>query len=314
MWMNKMARFFVILGFAFVLTPYATSAWGLLAGVLIALIFGNPYSGYTKKLSKPFLSIAIVGLGAGINLLVVAKAGSEGILSTAAAISATLFLGYLLQKIFRTDQGIAILINVGTAICGGSAIAAVSSAIHSKEEDISVALGVVFILNAIALVIFPDIGHFFHLTERQFGLWSALAIHDTSSVVGATMQYGREALQVGTTVKLVRALWIVPVTLLVAKMYSRSGQGKKTKISFPWFILGFICTSALVTWIPQLVPLGHQVEWLAKRLLVITLFTIGLNISRQTLKAVGIKPLLHGIILWLVVGVSNLIWVIFGAA
>jgi uncharacterized integral membrane protein (TIGR00698 family) len=193
---------------------------------------------------------------------------------------------------------------VGTAICGGSAIAAVAPVIRAKHHEISVALGIVFLLNALALVIFPFIGHAVNLDQSQFGLWAALAIHDTSSVVGATLQYGAQALEVGTTVKLARALWIIPLAMLIAAV--RSGhektEGEVQKAKRPWFILGFIIAAAVVTIFPSLQPLGHQIEMIAKRALVLTLFLIGSNLSLQTIRSVGFKPFIHGVLLWLILG------------
>ena len=209
----------------------------------------------------------------------------------------------------KTEPNTSLLITVGTAICGGSAIAAVAPVIRAKSEEVSVSLGIVFLLNALALFIFPAIGHHFHLSESQFGLWSALAIHDTSSVVGANLQYGPHALEVGTTVKLARALWIVPVTLIIGfltRTQNQTGEGVAGKPKRPWFILGFVLISALVTWVPSLQAAGHQVEMIARRLLVLTLFIIGSNLSRKSLKAVGLKPLFQGLLLWMIVGATTL--------
>ena len=305
--MNKAGLVMLPLGLLFTLTPWASSATALLLGIILALVFGNPYIARTRKLTRPLLSNSIIGLGAGVNLMVVAKAGMEGILFTVVALSATLFVGWLLGRMLKTDSETSLLINVGTAICGGSAIAAVSSAIRAQDHDTSVSLAVVFVLNACALLIFPPLGHHFHLTEGQFGLWSALAIHDTSSVVGATMQYGNHALEVGTTVKLVRALWIIPVTLIIAKLYANKKKGDDSRpTQYPWFILGFLLMSALVTWVPQLSEAGHFVEWLAKRALIVTLFLIGAGLTRATLQKVGFRPLLQGVILWFIVASCNL--------
>jgi uncharacterized integral membrane protein (TIGR00698 family) len=201
-------------------------------------------------------------------------------------------------------------VNVGTAICGGSAIAAVSAAVRAKEHETSVALGVVFTLNAIALALFPYLGHMLSLDQHQFGLWSAMAIHDTSSVVGATLQYGAQALEVGTTVKLARALWIVPVTIGIAFAHKSESGEQKTKRQYPWFILGFVATSALVTFNPALHDLGQIVESCGRHIFVATLFLIGLSISMKTLKQVGVRPFILGITLWAIVAIANLLLVL----
>jgi uncharacterized integral membrane protein (TIGR00698 family) len=239
--------------------------------------------------------------------------GLQGIGYTVVGISTTLLLGYLVGKILKTESDTSVLISVGTAICGGSAIAAVAPVIRAKHQSVSVALGTIFILNAVALFVFPPLGHFFSLSEHQFGLWSALAIHDTSSVVGASMQYGAEALQTGTTVKLARALWIVPVAFVIGLIYAKknkeagAAKGKK-----PWFILGFLIAAALVTFIPELQAAGHIVESIAKRCLVVTLFLIGSSLTRETLKSVGPKPFFQGVLVWLTVASLTLGAIIAG--
>lgn len=299
-------------GFVLSLCPFMSSGAALFLGVALALIVGNPYLGRTRKLTKPMLAWSIVGLGAGVNLMMVLKAGMEGFLFTMVSLSVTLLVGYWIGRLFKTSTEMSALINVGTAICGGSAIAAVSSVIRAKDESISVSMGVVFILNALALFIFPVLGHAFGLSQEQFGLWGALAIHDTSSVVGATMQYGQRALEIGTTVKLVRALWIIPVSILFAKFFVKKEEeasavhGKK---QYPWFIGGFVLMSALVTYFADLQPFGHQVEGLAKRTLVATLFLIGSGLTLGTLKKVGLKTLLHGVVLWVLVGSASLAFI-----
>lgn len=307
-----MGRYLIPLGFALSLLPQVSSAVALLMGVVIAVVFDNPWIHLTKKYTRPLLSNSIIGLGAGMNLLVVAQVGAHGVLVTILGLSSTLLVGWLIGKAIGTRRDTSILVNVGTAICGGSAIAAVSSAIHAKDEDTSVSLGIVFILNAIALFIFPPMGHHFGMSEDQFGLWSALAIHDTSSVVGASMQFGAHALEVGTTTKLVRALWIIPVTLLIGRLYkSPENTGKRPQ--FPMFIFGFLAMSAAMTWIPQIHEAGHWIEWVAKRTLVATLFLIGAGLSRATLKKVGMKPLTHGVILWAIVATANAFAILYFA-
>lgn len=289
-----------------------SSALALVLGLVIAVTVGNPYISKTRKLTSNLLSLAVIGLGAGMDLNVVGRVGLQGVGYTVLGISLTLIIGYFLGKILRTERDTSLLISAGTAICGGSAIAAVSSSIKAKPHEISVSLGVVFLLNALALIVFPFVGHHFNLTEGQFGLWSALAIHDTSSVVGSTLQYGPHALEVGTTVKLARALWIVPVTLFFGYLVSRKQQSAAGKTKFPWFILGFLLAAALVTWIPQLQAPGKFVNELAKRLLVVTLFLIGANLTRDTLRSVGVRPLIQGVLLWIIVGGLTLAAIVLG--
>ncbi|UYL10263.1 putative sulfate exporter family transporter [Bdellovibrio sp. SKB1291214] len=289
-----------------------SSALALVLGLVTAITVGNPYITKTRKLTSNLLSIAVIGLGAGMDLNVVGRVGAQGVGYTVLGISMTLGIGYLLGKILKTERDTSILVSAGTAICGGSAIAAVSSSIKAKPHEISVSLGVVFMLNALALIVFPIVGHHFNLTEGQFGLWSALAIHDTSSVVGATLQYGPHALEVGTTVKLARALWIVPVTLFYGYLVSRKQEATVGKTKFPWFILGFLLAAALVTWIPQLQEPGKFVNDIAKKLLVVTLLLIGANLTRDTLRSVGLRPLIQGVLLWIIVGSLTLGAVLLG--
>jgi uncharacterized integral membrane protein (TIGR00698 family) len=297
--------FLIYMGSVICLTPYVNSAAALLFGAIIAIFFGNPISHKTKIFSQKLLSYSIMGLGAGMNLIEVGKAGLNGISITAVSISATILIGLYLGKLIKSDTESSILISVGTAICGGSAIAAVGPAIRSKGQSMSIALGTVFILNALALIIFPEIGHIVGLSQKQFGFWSALAIHDTSSVVGAGLQYGSEALKIGTTVKLARALWIVPLTFVFSHYFSKTST-EKTKTKKPWFILGFIIVAALFTWIPNLSPMSKQIEFIARRGFVLTLFLIGSGLSKSTLMSVGWRPLLQGILLWILVSSISL--------
>ncbi|NBX92242.1 MAG: putative sulfate exporter family transporter [Proteobacteria bacterium] len=281
-----------------------SSSWALLSGIVLALTWGNPFAQYTQKATPRLLAIAIVGLGCGMNLSVVARVGLEGLGYTIAGISLTFLLGTLLGKALRIEKDTSLLISTGTAICGGSAIAAVASAIRPKDHEVTVALATVFCLNALGLLIFPYVGRLLGLDENQFGLWSALAIHDTSSVVGATYQYGDLALKVGTTVKLARALWIVPLTFLIGMV--RAHKSTVGKLKKPWFILGFLIAAALMTFFPSLNSYGHLIESIAKRLMVLTLFFIGANLSSQTLTRVGIRPFIMGVVLWGVVATSVL--------
>ena len=313
--MTTFAKVAIPLGALLCLVPWVPSWLALLAGIAVAVALGNPHLVQTKKVTAKLLPYSVVGLGAGMNLNVVARVGASGIGYTVVGIALTLGLGWILGRALRTSRDTSTLVSVGTAICGGSAIAAVGPAIEAKSQDMSVALGTVFLLNATALVLFPPIGHNLGLSEQQFGLWAALAIHDTSSVVGAAMQYGPAALAVGTTVKLARALWIVPVTLLFAYAHQRrhaQTDAPKGAAKRPWFILGFLIAAALVTWIPVLHDAGKLVETVARRCLVATLFLIGASLTREALKSVGFRPFLQGLLLWLLVGSATLAAVFFG--
>lgn len=245
-----------------------------------------------------------------MNLKVVAIVGMQGIGYTVAGILFTALMGFLLSKILKTEKILSSLITVGTAICGGSAIAAVSPIMNADDRDISISLGTVFILNAVALFIFPPIGHYLELTQHQFGLWSALAIHDTSSVVGASLQYGSEALETATTVKLARALWIIPVAFAIAFFMGKTQKETTSKkMKKPWFILGFIAMAALVTWVPLLTQTGQMISAVAKKFLVVTLFLIGSGLTLKSLKEVGLRPLLLGIGLWIIVSTTTLYFI-----
>lgn len=295
------------LGGAACLAPFVTSPVALLLGAAIALAVGNPEEERTKRFSKLFLSIAVVGLGAGMDLNVIARVGAAGVGYTFIGLALTMAAGFMLARLLKTERDTGILITVGTAICGGSAIAAVAPAIDAKAKSISVAMGTVFLLNAAALIIFPLLGRLLHMTEHQFGLWAALAIHDTSSVVGATMQYGAEALQTGTTVKLARALWILPVSLIAGYIFA--GKGKR---KFPWFILGFIVMAAIFSALPHLHFIADIIVTFSKRLLVLTLFLIGLSLTRETLKSAGAGAFALGIGLWLLSALGSLAAIMAG--
>ncbi len=298
---NNLGKALFVLLVLFCLTPWSNSALALLAGVVFACTLGNPFKVYTKAYTSTLLQYSVIGLGAGMNLKVVGVVGVQGIGYTLTGILLTGLIGYLLARLLKTPFVLSTLISVGTAICGGSAIAATGPILKADSEEMSVSLGVVFILNALALFIFPPIGHALFLDQHQFGLWSALAIHDTSSVVGASMQYGAEALELATTVKLARALWIIPLSLGFA-LFMKS----KTKIKIPWFIFGFILMAAVMTWVPELNPAGGVISSAAKKLLVLTLFFIGSNLNLEAIKKVGARPLLLGFILWITVGGSTL--------
>jgi uncharacterized integral membrane protein (TIGR00698 family) len=288
---------------------HAIPTWAaLLAGVAVTLALGNPFASRTKRLTPQLLALSVMGLGATMNLRTVAVVGLEGFGYTLVGITATLSLGTLLGRVLSVRWATSTLVSVGTAICGGSAIAAAAPVIGADDEETSAALGIVFLLNATALVLFPSIGHYLGLSQHAFGLWAALAIHDTSSVVGAAATYGPEALMVATTTKLVRALWIVPVTLGLGALVARTASSatEKPTAKRPWFILGFLAAAALVSFVPGLAPGGRLVAALAQRLLVLTLFLLGLGLSRAAVARVGGRPFFMGVALWLLVASATL--------
>lgn len=298
------AAFFAAL--LFCLTPWASPPIALAVGLALALTIGHPFR--TAKITKLLLQISVVGLGFGMNLQKVVEAGRAGLLFTIATIVGTLLLGWLIGRAMRVSAGTAHLISSGTAICGGSAIAAVGPVIDASEEEMSVSLGTVFILNAIALFVFPMIGARLHLTQTQFGVWAAIAIHDTSSVVGAAASYGAEALQIATTVKLARALWIVPLTIATAFFFRR----KKAKVTVPWFILFFLVAAVIRTYVPEPAEAWDFLVRLARIGLTVTLFLIGASLSRRSLAAVGVRPLILGVVLWIVISAAGL-WGVMAA-
>lgn len=258
-------------------------------------IFGNPFVAFNHIAITYLLQFSVIGLGFGMNATAAISAGKEGFILTIFSIFSTLILGAFLGKSLKTDKKTSHLISCGTAICGGSAIAAISPVIKSNENQTSIALGVIFILNSIALFVFPFIGHQLDLSQKEFGLWCAIAIHDTSSVVGAANKYGAEALQIATTVKLARALWIIPISLLTAVIFKNKSQ----KIKIPYFIGLFILAMLFNSYVPQTAIVSPYIVNIAKIGLTITLFLIGATLNINTLKAVGVKPLLQGIFLWI---------------
>lgn len=286
----------------FMLPPYA-----LFLGLLLSLFITNPLGKKKGKVTGFLLKAAIVGLGFGININTALEVGKEGFLYTVVSILATLSIGILLGKLFKVDKVTAYLVSSGTAICGGSAIAATAPVASAKEEQISVSLAVVFVLNAVALFIFPPIGHWFDLSQSQFGIWSAIAIHDTSSVVGAASTYGEEALQIATTIKLVRALWIIPLVVVTAFIFKKKG----TKVNIPYFIGLFVLAMIISSNVPQLQTVSPYIVKVAKIGFTVTLFLIGSGLSPKAIKAVGAKPLLQGLVLWLIVSVVALLSVLY---
>ena len=305
---SRIAAWLLVLGGLLALAPFTPAAAALVGGALLALTLGNPLQVRTRAWSQRLLPLSVVGLGADMNLRMVAKAGLHGLGYTALSLVIVLALGWWLARLLKVERDAGLLISVGTAICGGSAIAAVAPVLRAKEHEITVALATVFLLNAAALVLFPTIGHAFGLSQEAFGLWSALAIHDTSSVVGAGLAYGPRALEVATTVKLARALWIVPLTLAIGWLVARRGETAPDAppLKKPWFIGGFLVMAALVTFVPALQGPGHLVAIAARRMLVLTLFLIGAGLSREALRRVGLRPLLQGLLLWLIVAALGL--------
>lgn len=301
---NKSIRV-VILVTALVIsaTPFVNPPIALLLGFLFAQFIGHPFIHLNHKATNILLKTSVVGLGFGMNLSAAIHAGHDGFLLTVASIFTTLTLGYLIGRSLKIAQKTSHLVASGTAICGGSAIAAVGPMVDASEKDMSVALGTVFLLNSIALLIFPPIGHFFKLTQHQFGLWSAIAIHDTSSVVGAASTYGQEALQTATTVKLARALWIIPVALLTALVF----KSKNRKIKLPWFIGLFILAMLFNTYMPVFGSSFKFISDISKTGLTVTLFLIGAGLSFEKIKSVGWKPLALGVALWIFISVVSLV-------
>ncbi len=275
--------------------------FALLAGLVYGLTLTHPFHVESKSLAKFLLQASVVGLGFGMNLHEVVHAGRSGFLYTAVSITTVMLLGLGLGYVIRVSNKSSFLIAAGTAICGGSAIAAVGPIAEASEEEMAVSLGAVFILNSVALFLFPVVGFALHMTQSQFGLWSALAIHDTSSVVGATAKYGPIALAVGTTVKLARALWIVPLSVVTALTLK-----SKARIQWPWFILFFCIAAVLNTLLPAFNPAFAAFSRLGRIGLTVTLFLIGTGLNKETLKKVGVRPLLQGITLWIIVGTATL--------
>jgi uncharacterized integral membrane protein (TIGR00698 family) len=296
-----MNRNLFFLGIVLAASGFVSPPFALLGGLIYGLTVMHPFHVESKKLSKFLLQASVVALGFGMNLHEVLHAGKSGFVFTALSITAAMLLGLGLGYLIHVQKKAAFLISAGTAICGGSAIAAVGPIAEASEEEMAVSLGTVFILNSVALFLFPVIGLALHMSQTQFGLWSALAIHDTSSVVGATAKYGAVALGVGTTIKLARALWIVPLSVLTA-IFLKS----KARIQWPWFILFFCLAALLNTLLPAFNSTFGAMSYLGRIGLTVTLFLIGTSLNRQTLATVGVRPLLQGLILWIIVGTSTL--------
>lgn len=297
---------------------------GLAIGLVFALIFGTPYPKVNKILSKWLLQASVVGLGFGMNLIRSLQSGAEGMIFTVVSVIGVMVVGVILGRIMGINSKTSYLISSGTAICGGSAIAAVGPVIGADKNEMAVSLGVIFILNAIALFIFPPMGHFFEMTNQQFGTWAAIAIHDTSSVVGAGAAYSPEACEIATLIKCTRALWIIPLAFFTMWFYPRYGgtraeraeNGKegKGKIAIPWFIFLFVLAMIINTYTPDSYVGLHEfygyLNDFARKCLVAVLFAIGAGLSLKVIKSVGVRPLIQAIILWIAIGVVSLLVVL----
>ena len=290
------------------LGSWATPPVVLFLGLAFALVCGQPYPAFNKKMSKQLLQYSVVGLGFGMNVEAALASGKDGMMFTVVSVFGTLLVGWLVGRLLlKVDKNTSYLISSGTAICGGSAIAAVGPVIKAKDSEMSVALGTVFILNAVALFIFPPIGRYLGLDDVQFGTWAAIAIHDTSSVVGAGAAYSEAALEVATTIKLTRALWIIPVALVTCILF----RSKDKKIKVPWFILWFVVAMLVNTYLLDAVPqVGKTINGIARKSLTLTMFFIGASLSPAVLRQVGVKPLLQGVILWGLVSAVTLVVIV----
>jgi uncharacterized integral membrane protein (TIGR00698 family) len=300
----KRAAFVILL--ALCASPWVSSPIALAAGFLFSHFIGHPYIHLNHKVTNWLLKVAVVGLGFGINVHSAISAGKEGLALTIVSIATILTLGLIVGRLLKIKPRTSHLVSSGTAICGGSAIAAVAPVVNASEKEISVSLGVVFLLNAIALIIFPPVGHLLELSQHQFGLWSAIAIHDTSSVVGAAATYGKEALEVAITVKLARALWIIPVAFLSAFAF----RGHNKKISIPWFIGFFLLAMLANSYVPMIASISKPIVHISKSALAMTLFLIGAGLSVEKIREVGWRPLALGISLWMFISITSLITIL----
>jgi uncharacterized integral membrane protein (TIGR00698 family) len=308
------AKIVFFLGLLLAASGLVSPPVALVGGIAYGFTVEHPLRREASSLAKLLLQLSVILLGFGMNLNQVIRVGKSGFLYTAISITSAVVVGLLLGKLLGVRGKASYLIAMGTAICGGSAIAALAPITDANEEEISISMGTVFLLNSIALLVFPAVGWWLHLSQNQFGLWAALAIHDTSSVVGAAAKYGNQALAVGTTVKLARALWIVPVSLITASVVGRlasakgaaSGAAHKAKVKVPWFIFLFILASVASTYLSRFAPFYGDMSHLGKRGLTATLFLIGTSLSKKTLQQVGLRPLVQGIVLWIIVGCGSL--------
>ena len=296
-----------LLALVFCISPVISPPLALLLGLIIAQFVGHPYLHLNHKVSHILLQTSVVLLGFRVNINTALKTGRESILITIITILCTLLIGYLVGRLFKTNNKTSFLIAAGTAICGGSAIAAISPVIKAKEKQISIALATTFILNAIALVLFPLVGSYLHLSQARFGLWCAIAIHDTSSVIGAAGKYGTQALEIAATVKLTRALWIVPLAFISTFIFKNKGTG----IKIPWFIGLFIVAMCLNSFFPAIQHYSSYILKISGSVLTVTLFLIGCGLSGRSVRSVGIKPVLQGLILWVIVALGTLLAILY---
>lgn len=298
----------LLLGGLLCLLPVVTPPLALLLGAAIALTIKNPFADQSMQWAHRLLAVSVAGLGAGMNLQDVLQAGAAGLGYSFIGITLTIFLGVLLGRLFKADKDTGLLVTVGTAICGGSAIAAVAPVLRARQEAIAIAFATVFFLNAVALLIFPPLGHYLGLTDTEFGLWAALAVHDTSSVVGAALAFGGDALDHAVVLKMARALWILPVALAIGFVAGQraAGGAAKPKLKFPWFIPAFLLIAALFSFVPSLQGMGEMVSFVAKRGMVLVLFLIGTTLSLAAIKSVGWRPLALGIVLWVLAAGATL--------
>lgn len=283
------------------LFPFISSGLALGLGIIISLIPGEKSSIEKSSISSKLLQASVVLMGFGMNFDQIMETNQVGFKITVFSVISTILIGIVLGKIFKVEKKTAYLIACGTAICGGSAIAAISPVIQAKNNQISFAMGVVFILNAVALFLFPFLGHLFGIDQEHFGYWAAIAIHDTSSVVGAGSAYGERALEIATTVKLTRALWIIPVAFITSLFYKTDGK----KIKIPWFILFFVIAIAISHFIPQWTTSYDHLYWLGHKGMLLALFFIGLSLSLESIKNAGLKSILLGISLWIIIATSS---------
>jgi uncharacterized integral membrane protein (TIGR00698 family) len=304
--MKKQIFVFFILAILCCIPQLISSSWALLLGLVYALIFGNSFKEKTSKWGGYLLKTSVIGLGFGINIGVLLKAGKENIGTTAFFVIVVLGLGYLIGKSLKIDKKISLLISAGTAICGGSAIAAVGSVIKADSNQLSVSTGVVFLLNAVAIFAFPAIGHWLGLSQMQFGTWAAIAIHDMSSVVGAASKYGDEALSIASITKMLRVLWIIPISLGLVLGFAQNRESFK----IPTFIIGFVAASCIYSSLPNFQSLYHIFYIVSKQAMVVSLFFIGSSISIENIKKVGKKVVLQAVGLWLIICLLSLYYVI----
>ncbi|MGB3345063.1 MAG: putative sulfate exporter family transporter [Aequorivita sp.] len=303
---NTWKKVIFIIAMVLCISGYVNSPVALVGGFLFSYFLGHPFLALNSKAVNWLLKIAVVGLGFGMNLAETFNAGKDGFILTVFSITITLVLGYFLGKFLKMDRKGSHLISSGTAICGGSAIAAVAPVINASEKDISISLGVIFLLNSIALIVFPPLGHLLGLSQHEFGLWCAIAIHDTSSVVGAAYTFGEEALKVATTVKLARALWIIPLSLFSIFLFK--GKGKSIKI--PYFIFLFILAIIMNSYLSIPEEITHGITSISKSLLVLTLFLIGAGLSIDKIKSAGWKPMILGVALWIFISISSILVIV----